>query len=233
MTNVPDIDWFRALLTASVETEERNPAPLLKWRARARARVRFESELVGLNELDGWKAEERTGNIVHRSGQFFAVEGLRTTAHGLREVNYWDQPILTQKEGGVLALVCKRDGPVVLFLLQAKAEPGNMGTLQFPPTIQCPWSNLKRAHKGRKPPLADVILGKTPGRLVYAAEHNEEGGRFWRKTNSNRIILLDGDDEDLDYDPDHFVWASLSQIKALALIDNVLSPFVKTIIAPL
>jgi dTDP-4-dehydro-6-deoxy-alpha-D-glucopyranose 2,3-dehydratase len=30
-----------------------------------------------------------------------------------------------------------------------------------------------------------------------------------------------------------FCWASLSQIKELALIDNVVSPFVKTIVAPL
>ena len=30
-----------------------------------------------------------------------------------------------------------------------------------------------------------------------------------------------------------FCWASLGQIKELALIDNVLSPFVRTIIAPL
>jgi oxidase EvaA len=30
-----------------------------------------------------------------------------------------------------------------------------------------------------------------------------------------------------------FCWASLSQIKELALLDNVLSPFVKTILLPL
>ena len=30
-----------------------------------------------------------------------------------------------------------------------------------------------------------------------------------------------------------FCWASLSQIKELALMDNVLNPFVKTILAPL
>jgi oxidase EvaA len=30
-----------------------------------------------------------------------------------------------------------------------------------------------------------------------------------------------------------FYWASLSQIKELALMDNVLNPFVKTILQPL
>ena len=39
--------------------------------------------------------------------------------------------------------------------------------------------------------------------------------------------------EALDYDQEQFVWTSLSQIKAMALVDNVLSPYVKTVIAPL
>jgi len=30
-----------------------------------------------------------------------------------------------------------------------------------------------------------------------------------------------------------FCWASLSQIRELTLMDNVVSPFVKTIVAPL
>ena len=42
------------------------------------------------------------------------------------------------------------------------------------------------------------------------------------------------DDESvIETDMAMFCWASLSQIKELALIDNVISPFVKTIIAPL
>ena len=41
------------------------------------------------------------------------------------------------------------------------------------------------------------------------------------------------DERVIETDMTMFCWASLSQIKELALIDNVLSPFVKTIIAPL
>lgn len=40
-------------------------------------------------------------------------------------------------------------------------------------------------------------------------------------------------DKHVDYDGQSFTWVTLSQIKQLALIDNYLSPFVKTIIAPL
>ena len=37
----------------------------------------------------------------------------------------------------------------VQFLVQAKAEPGNLGVLQLCPTIQSTWSNIRRAHAGK------------------------------------------------------------------------------------
>ena len=155
------------------------------------------------------------------------------TSTGLREVNDWDQPIFTQQEGGILALIAKQEEGKILFLLNAKAEPGNIGTFQFAPTLQATWSNLRRAHQGARPAFADILLGEAPARLVYSALHNEEGGRFWMKTNSNQVYLVDPNETELVYGQDQYVWASLSQIKALALVDNVLNPFVKIIIAPL
>ena len=60
-------------------------------------------------------------------------------------------------------------------------------------------------------------------RFVYRAEHNEEGGRFWQKSNENIVAFLD-DEGVIQTDMTMFCWASLSQIKELALIDNVMSP---------
>jgi dTDP-4-dehydro-6-deoxy-alpha-D-glucopyranose 2,3-dehydratase len=80
--------------------------------------------------------------------------------------------------------------------------------------------------------MLEVLTAKAGVRIVYRAEHNEEGGRFWRKSNENVIAFLD-DESVIATDMTMFDWASLSQIKELALMDNVLSPFVKTILAPL
>ena len=80
--------------------------------------------------------------------------------------------------------------------------------------------------------MLEVLAAKTGVRIVYRAEHNEEGGRFWRKSNENVIAFLD-DESVIESDMAMFYWASLSQIKELALIDNVVSPFVKTILLPL
>ncbi len=228
-----DITWFRDLLATSLKTEANDPGQVMNWLYSRRSEVSFQSELIGLDEVRNWLREPDTGNIIHESGAFFSIEGVRTTARGLREVASWDQPIYNQKEGGILALLCARDGNEVHFLLNGKAEPGNLGVLQLAPSIQCTWSNLRQAHRGKRPPLVEIILGEVPSRLVYRALHHEEGGRFWQKSNANQIHLLDSKDVLSDLSQEHFVWASLSQIKHLALIDNVLSPFVKTIISPL
>lgn len=232
MASRTHLDWFRGKLAENAEREVSDTAPLLKWRENLVNGLSFSAELIGLDEVRGWKRNEQD-NIAHETGQFFSIEGTRITAGDLREVKSWDQPIYNQPEGGVLAMVAREDPEHgVQFLLQAKAEPGNIGWLQFCPSIQCTWSNLKQAHKGKKPPLAEIMLAEKGVRLVYQAQHNEEGGRFWRKSNENIIYFLD-DETIITTDLTYFYWASLSQIKELALIDNVVSPFVKSIISPL
>lgn len=227
-----DFTWFCGKLAAQKSSEPADPAPVLHWLAEMRSNTKFSARLIPLNEVRSWSKDPNTGDIHHESGQFFSILGVRSEAQGTREVMSWDQPIYGQKEGGVLALIAAETEGRIRFLLNAKAEPGNIGTLQLAPTIQCTWSNLNQAHKGRRPPMAEYVLEDGNSRLIYAAQHNEEGGRFWRKSNSNRIYYVENP-EAIAYDAHAFCWATLSQIKNLALIDDVLSPFVKTIIAPL
>jgi hypothetical protein len=80
--------------------------------------------------------------------------------------------------------------------------------------------------------MLELLTAKSGVRIVYQSEHNEEGGRFWRKSNANILAFLD-DESVIVTDMAMYCWASLSQIKELALTDNVVSPFVKTIISPL
>jgi oxidase EvaA len=226
------LDWFRLRLAASEAIEPKDPAAILAWREQRRAAIQFKADLIGLDEVRGWSRDDN-GNVRHKSGQFFGVEGVRIESGELREVASWDQPIYTQPEGGILGMISREStGKGVEFLLQAKAEPGNIGVLQLCPTIQSTWSNIRRAHAGKRPPMVEVLTAENGVRIVYRAEHNEEGGRFWRKSNENVIAFVD-DERVIETDMTMFYWASLSQIKELALIDNVLSPFVKTILLPL
>jgi oxidase EvaA len=232
MAQTEHLAWFRDRLAASRAIEPTDPAPILAWRDARRENIRFEAHLIPLDQVRKW-GRDAGGNVRHETGQFFGVEGVRIAAGSLREVRDWDQPILTQPEGGVLAMVTRETaGDGIQFLLQAKAEPGNIGILQLVPSLQCTWSNMRRAHQGKNPPLTELLQAESGVRWVYRAQHNEEGGRFWQKSNENVVLFLD-DESLITTDLTMFCWASLGQIKALGLIDNVLSPFVKTIIAPL
>jgi oxidase EvaA len=226
------LDWFRGRLAASAAIEAKDPAPILAWREERCRAIRFKAELIGLDEVRGWSRDPQ-GNVRHKTGQFFGVEGVRVESGDLREVASWDQPIYTQPEGGILGLVARETPDSgVQFLLYAKAEPGNVGVLQLSPSVQSTWSNIRRAHGGKLSPMLEVLTAKAGVRIIYRAEHNEEGGRFWRKSNENIIVFVD-DESVIASDMTMFCWASLGQIKELALIDNVMSPFVRTIIAPL
>jgi len=231
MARTDHLDWFRGRLAASLGKEATDPQPLLDWRDARHKVVFFETELIPLKDVRDWHTDEG-GNIRHKSGQFFGVDGVRTRTGGREVSGGWDQPIFTQPDGGVLAMVAREtEAEGVQFLLQARTEPGNLGPIQLAPSLQCTNSNLRRAHQGKAPPLSE-LLDHPHVRTVYSAEHNEEGGRFWKKSNVNIVLFMD-DPRMLDEQMDGFGWASMSQVKALALIDNVLSPYVKTILAPL
>jgi oxidase EvaA len=226
------LDWFRERLAASRAIEPKDPAPILAWLEAHRNSLRFKSHLIGLDQVRDWSRDEQ-GNLRHRSGQFFGVEGARVEGGDVREVASWDQPILTQLDGGLLGILAREiPGNGVEFLLQAIAECGNIAAFQLGPTIQSTWSNARRAHTGRRPPMLEVFTANAGIRIVYRANHNEEGGRFWKKSNQNVVAFLD-DERVIETNMKMFYWASLSQIRELALIDDVINPFVKTILMPL
>lgn len=212
MARTEHLEWFRGRLEASRSHEAGDPQPLLDWRNERNRTAFFEAELIALKDVRDWSVDD-SGNVRHKSGQFFSIEGVRTRA-GQREVGGWDQPIFTQPDGGVLAMIAREtsdDG--VQFLLQARAEPGNLGPIQLAPSLQCTWSNIRRAHQGKAPPLSELL--DAPGvRTIYSAEHNEEGGRFWRKSNANIVLFIENPMA-LEGRIEAYHWASMSQTKDL------------------
>ena len=109
----------------------------------------------------------------------------------LREVASWDQPIFTQPEGGILALLSARDaGQRHRIPSAGKAEPGNIGVIQF--SSHDPEHVVQYPARPRRQAPADggsARSAETGVRIIYRAEHNEEGGRFWRKSNENIIAF--------------------------------------------
>ncbi len=233
MADQENIGWLRERLQASLALEPKDPAELLDWLETRRRNVPFSAELIPLREVANWRQADN-GNIYHATGQFFRIEGVRVkSAPGVREIAGWDQPIFTQSEGGVLALLC-RETPAagIEFLLQAKADPGNIGYLQFCPTIQSTWENIRGLKGAKRAPFAECLDPSDNVRVIYRSKHNEEGSRFWQKSNENMILFVK-DASRLSFDGSTYRWASLSQIKQMILLDNIVGPYVRTVIAPL
>src|SRR5260370_32374573 len=210
MADQENIGWLRQRLQASLALEPRDPSELLGWLEARRKDVPFSAELIPLREVANWHQADN-GNISHATGQFFRIEGVRVrSAPGVREISGWDQPIFTQSEGGVLALLC-RETPAkgVEFLLQAKADPGNIGYLQFCPTIQSTWENLRGLKGAKRAPFAECLEPSENIRIIYRSKHNEEGSRFWQKSNENMILFVE-DTSQLAINDSSYRWASLS-----------------------
>ena len=147
-----------------------------------------------------------------------------------REVSSWTQPILTQKHGGVLAFISRQTKKFgTEFLVEAKLEPGDDSTLRISPSFQATQSNMNRAHGGKLPKFYDIVMKRKGAELVYYTIHNEEGARFWKKSNWNVIVKLKNPN-DPRVRGENYMWLSLKQIKKLGLRNSCINPFVKTIL---
>ncbi len=83
----------------------------------------MQSNLCSIDKLSQWKFQG--GKLKHSSNQFFCIEGVKVR-NAKREVKHWDQLIINQPHGGVLAfLVRETTKKGVEFLLQLRSEPGD------------------------------------------------------------------------------------------------------------
>jgi dTDP-4-dehydro-6-deoxy-alpha-D-glucopyranose 2,3-dehydratase len=201
---------------------------VLSWFEDQRKKCGMEIKEKGLNDLKDWKTDSKTGNVSHKSGEFFSVIGIGASNTSKREVRGWDQPMIHQKEGGILGILCKKINGVVHYLLHAKAEPGNIHKLQLSPTLQATHSNLKRAHAGKKPKFAEYFESAKKENIIYSKSFAEDGGRFYLKVNQNMLVELS--DEKIEI-PDDYIWVTMHQIKQLLKHDNLVNPHVRSIIS--
>jgi oxidase EvaA len=202
---------------------------VIDWFNKKREESDMIVEEIGINDLDKWTVDKNSGNITHDSGGFFEVIGVKVSNTFDREVGKkgWTQPMIGKNPGGILGILMKRINGIPHYLLQAKAEPGNIGKLQLSPTLQATTSNLLKAHGGIRPKFSEYFDEPKNVKIIYAKWQSEDGGRFHLKSNYNMIVEVD---EDLNI-PDSFIWVTLYQIKQLLKIENFVGPHIRGIIS--
>jgi dTDP-4-dehydro-6-deoxy-alpha-D-glucopyranose 2,3-dehydratase len=203
---------------------------VVAWVEERRNAVRFAVERIPFRALDGWAFEASTGNLAHRSGRFFTVEGLRArVGNADTPGESWRQPVICQLEIGILGILAKEFDGVLHFLMQAKMEPGNPNLLQLSPTVQATRSNYTKVHKGAAVRYLEYFTDRARGRVLSDALQSEHGSWFYRKRNRNMIVEVDDDV------PAHedFRWLTLGQIAALLHRDNTVNMDARSVLAGL
>src|SRR5947207_12348905 len=215
-------------LTRSATTRGRflSTVQCLDWLAERQRAYGFEVRPIPFDRLVGWSFNPATGNLGHRSGRFFTVEGLRV---GIEPsvVGGWTQPIIVQPEIGILGILVKEFDGVLHCLMQAKMEPGNSNVVQLSPTVQATRSNYTRIHAGRPTPYLEYFLAPRRGRVLADSLQSEQGGWFLHKRNRNMVVETDDDVAVLD----DYCWLTVAQIQELLLVDNVVNMDARTVLS--
>jgi len=147
---------------------------------------------IPLSETRLWQWE--SGKLVHKTGGFFSLIGLRGIA--VSDESYNEQPFIHQPEVGILGNLIRNGNGNPQILVQAKSEPGNVGNVQLSPTVQATVSNYTRIHKGAPTPYLEHFLSPKPNSIFSDSLQSEQGNRFLGKYNRNLTVLVNGDGPD-------------------------------------
>jgi dTDP-4-dehydro-6-deoxy-alpha-D-glucopyranose 2,3-dehydratase len=219
-----------ALLKSSmvIETEDSSISDILNWIRKRRESVEVVVEKIPLDQINNWNFQEKTGNIIHESGKFFSIVGVSVVTKWTTS-DAWNQPIISQPEVGILGILTKKINGILMFLMQAKIEPGNLNFVQISPTLQATKSNYTQVHKGNKPVFLEYFNGEKNVKFLLDQLQSEQGSRFFKKRNRNIIVEI-GEQENVEV-PDDFMWMSLGQIKNLMQYDNMINMDTRTVIS--
>ncbi|HEV2371285.1 MAG TPA: NDP-hexose 2,3-dehydratase family protein [Streptosporangiaceae bacterium] len=222
-----DLDGFAESALTTEGAAVATPA-FHEWLADRRRQTRLTVTQIPFAALRGWGFERDTGNLVHDSGRFFSVEGLRVqTGRGGEVHARWFQPIINQPEIGILGIAVKRIHGVLHCLMQAKVEPGNANGVQLSPTVQATLSNYTGVHQGKPVRYLDYFTDRSRGRTLVDVLQSEQGAWFYRKRNRNMVVAVDDDVEAHE----DFCWLTFGQLRRLLALDDVVNMDVRTVFA--
>ncbi|GAB3508734.1 NDP-hexose 2,3-dehydratase family protein [Amycolatopsis cihanbeyliensis] len=203
-------------------------ARVRRWLEDRRREHRQRVRLVPLDEMRGWHFRPGLGDLRHRSGRFYSVQGLHVSTD-TGPVPVWSQPIINQPEIGILGIVVREIDGLLHCLVQAKTEPGNVNGIQLSPTVQATRSNYTRAHGGSAVPYLEYFRSSGAGTRTILADvlQSEQGAWFYCKRNRNMIVEVGPEVEARE----DFCWLTLRQLNRLLAVDNLVNMDTRTVLS--
>ena len=173
----------------------------------ARSLMPHRSLLLGVDELCGWRMDERGLQAEDKQRdpvlRFYAID-----APG-REVEQWCQPLMANRAVGRVVLLCAHVEGILRFWLNISFEPGLTEGAQWGPTF------VSGAGHG----VASGVLQSIEGdgiQLHARVMQSDEGGRFMNSVASYEVLeVSEKIAQRLDTSGKDGAWISLKQLSRL------------------
>lgn len=196
---------------------------IISWFTNLKMFASLDVKICNLNEVESWAV--KADSVVHESGKYFEVLGLRCRV-GNREMSEWYQPIIRQREEGIIGFLVKKIDGILYLLVQAKLESGNFDVLEMAPTVQCITGSYTNPEFSVE--YLDYFLEKK-GVIHYDVIQSEEGGRFYHEQNQNIVIEV-GENELNEIHP-NFIWMTFAQAKSFIKFNNYFNIEARSLLA--
>ena len=188
---------------------------LIDWLRKQKKTNKLKIKKKNISNLKDWIFKKNS--IYHRTNNFFSIKPFLFEQSNKR----WFQPLIIQKEHGILGIIKQRRQGKDYYLLQSKIEPGNINGIQISPAVQATKSNYLRKHGGKKTPFLNYFLKqKKDLKIISKIKLSEQGSRFLKKNNWN--ILLEAKKISVPIKK-NYCWLTRENIKHLINKKNVIN----------
>ena len=188
---------------------------LINWLKNQKKINKLKIKKKNINNLKDWIFKDNS--IFHKTNIFFSIKPFLFKQKKKKIF----QPLIVQKEEGILGIIKQRKQGKDYYLLQSKIEPGNINGIQISPTVQATKSNYLRKHGGKKTLFLDFFLKtKTNFKIISKKRLSEQGSRFLNKKNFN--ILLESN-KILIPKEKNYCWLTKENIKYLINKKNMIN----------
>ena len=189
---------------------------LNKWIQKQKKINKMQVTRINLNKMDKWFFSQ--SEIYNKNKNFFSIIPYMFTKNNK---NFFYQPLIIQKEVGILGILKKKFNFIDHYLLQAKVEPGNINNIQLSPTVQATKSNFLRKHGGKKTKYLDYFIKKKFNtNILTRLKLSEQGTRYYEKSNKN--ILIDVKNNKVK-NFSNFIWVTKKNLITLINKKNLLN----------
>ena len=157
-----------------------------KWLLNQKKKNKMKISKIDILDVENWEINNQ--KIYNYNKAFFSIVPFKFETNKKKD---WFQPLIIQKEVGILGILKKKINNTDHYLLQAKVEPGNKNGVQLSPTVQATKSNYLQKHGGKKTNYLNFFVNnKLKIKTITKVKLSEQGTRYLDKANNNILIDL-------------------------------------------